>query len=126
MKTLTSMLILTSFLSLPALAQEKPSKNNFNHDLNGDGIQERVAVDTSGIKPILEITDGANGKVRKFNHFSGFKGLHYLGNNKSVVYLTGLTEDGNLKGFEIKYIDGEYLPTYKVFTPKSHPDFFRQ
>ncbi|OGJ11879.1 hypothetical protein A3K62_02795 [Candidatus Pacearchaeota archaeon RBG_16_35_8] len=125
MKNLVNTVILASFLSVPLFAQEKPERNRFNRDLTGDGIQEQVVVDTSGTKPILEIKDGASGKIKKFNHFAGFKGLHYLKDGNSIVYLTGLTEDGNLKGFEIKYESGEYVPAYKVFTQKSNPDFFK-
>ena len=84
-----------------------------------------VLVDQNGLTKILEIKDGASGKIKKFNHFAGFKGLHYLKDGNSIVYLTGLTEDGNLKGFEIKYESGEYVPAYKVFTQKSNPDFFK-
>ena len=125
MKSIVNSVILASLLSLSVFAQEKIERNRLSRDLNGDGIQEIVVVDTSGVKPILEIKDGKSGNVKRFNHFSGFKGLHYLKDEKAIAYLIGLTAEGDFRGFEIKYINGEYLPAYKIFTPKSNPDFFR-
>ena len=126
MKSIVNSVVLASFLSFPAFAQENPERNHLSRDLNGDGIQEVIVADTSTSKPVLKIRDGATGKIKKFNHFSGFKGLHYLKDEKAIAYLIGLTAEGDFRGFEIKYESGEYFPAFKIFTPKSHPEFFKQ
>ena len=126
MKNIGLLLAASVFGFSIGFSQEKPLRTQLSADLTGDGVPEKITVDTSMARPELTIADCSDNKFKRFNHFSKFKGLHYVKDGNYIVYLTGFTKNNEFGGFEIRYEGGEYRLLYKTFTRESHPRFFEE
>ncbi len=116
MKSLGSILLFSSLLTIPSFSQEKPL-TKLEIDLNGDGQKEFVKVDTSAVpRPILSIKDGKTGKEKTYGYFANFShlGVGKENGKNYILFFTGRrNEKGEYERFKLMYDDsGEYFPEH--------------